>query len=49
VAKDRENMIKVFIANKLFQNTNPEDFKNAKAFSESCSGSGRVKENVYAI
>ena len=26
-AKDRENMIKVFIANKLFQNTNPEDFK----------------------
>ena len=26
-AKDRENMIKVFIANKLFQNTKPEDFK----------------------
>lgn len=26
-SKDRENMIKVFIANKLFQNTNPEDFK----------------------
>ena len=26
-AKDRENMVKVFIANKLFQNTKPEDFK----------------------
>lgn len=26
-AKDRENMIKVFIANKLFQNATPEDFK----------------------
>jgi hypothetical protein len=26
-SKDRENMIKVFIANKLFQNTKPEDFK----------------------
>jgi hypothetical protein len=26
-AKDRENMVKVFIANKLFQDTKPEDFK----------------------
>mgnify|MGYP001560276243 FL=1 len=26
-AKDRENMVKVFIANKLFQNAKPEDFK----------------------
>lgn len=26
-AKDRENMIKVFIANKLFQDTKPEEFK----------------------
>lgn len=26
-AKDRENMVKVFIANKLFQDTKPEEFK----------------------
>ncbi len=26
-AKDRENMAKVFIANKLFQDTKPEEFK----------------------
>jgi hypothetical protein len=26
-AKDRENMVKVFIANKLFQDTKPDDFK----------------------
>ena len=26
-AKDRENMVKVFMANKLFQDTKPEDFK----------------------
>lgn len=26
-AKDRENMVKIFMANKLFQDTKPEDFK----------------------